>query len=270
MKTTSAAPAPFLLHEGQSPLMISIPHVGTYIPPEIANRLQTHALAVADTDWHLDVLYEFAKALDITVLQATHSRYVVDLNRPPDNANLYPGQNTTGLCPIDDFAEQAIYLPGQEPNESEIAQRVIHYWQPYHEQLQQQLSRLKNQHPQVILWDAHSIASQVPRFFEGQLPDFNFGTADHNSCPTSISDLLIDIMKQNSHISYVLNGRFKGGYITRQYGNANSNVYAIQLEMSQRLYMSEQSPFAYLATPASTIQVVLKQLLARLQLALSQ
>lgn len=269
MEKNSDQPPGFVLHQGQSPLMISIPHVGTYLPPDIKNRLQSHAHQVTDTDWHLDLLYQFAKAMDITVLQATYSRYVIDLNRPPDNANLYPGQNTTGLCPTDDFTGQAIYLPGQEPTPEEIAHRIENYWQPYHSQISLELARLSQLHKRVVLWDAHSIASRVPRFFEGQLPDFNFGTADHNSCPADVSQALLNIMQQSPEWTHVLNGRFKGGYITRHYGNADSNIWAIQLEMSQQLYMSEQAPFEYLATPASQVQVVLKQLLAQLQRVLS-
>ena len=269
MEKNSDQPPGFVLHQGQSPLMISIPHVGTYLPPDIKNRLQSHAHQVTDTDWHLDLLYQFAKAMDITVLQATYSRYVIDLNRPPDNANLYPGQNTTGLCPTDDFTGQAIYLPGQEPTPEEIAHRIENYWQPYHSQISLELARLSQLHKRVVLWDAHSIASRVPRFFEGQLPDFNFGTADHHSCPAEISLALLNTMKQNPEWTYVLNGRFKGGHITRHYGNADSNIWAIQLEMSQRLYMSEQAPFEYLAISASRVQLVLKQLLAQLQSTLS-
>lgn len=254
----------FILHQGQSPLMISIPHVGTYLPSVIKNRLQVHALQLADTDWHLDRLYGFAKSMDITVLQATHSRYVIDLNRPPDNANLYPGQNTTGLCPIDNFSGKSIYKTQQAPDTAEIHQRIQDYWQPYHQQITSQLARLRQLHSRVALWDAHSIASRVPRFFEGQLPDFNFGTADHHSCPAEVSQALVDIMKQHPDFSYVVNGRFKGGYITRHYGKADSSIWSIQLEMSQRLYMSENTGFDYLPESAIQVQEVLKQLLTQL------
>jgi N-formylglutamate deformylase len=253
--------APFVFHAGTAPLLISIPHMGTYVPPGIAKRLTDAALRVPDTDWHLDRLYAFAKGLGASVLQATHSRYVVDLNRPPDNANLYPGQDTTGLCPVDLFDSSPLYLAGQEPGEAEVLERREAVWRPYHIQLQFELARLRHLYPKVVLWDAHSIRSEVPRFFEGLLPDLNLGTANGSSCSPALADDLLALAMANQGTTAVLNGRFKGGYITRRYGNPDEGVHAVQLEMTQRCYMDETWPFAWQADRAALVQPVLREMM---------
>jgi N-formylglutamate deformylase len=253
--------SPFVFHAGTAPLLISIPHMGTYIPPTISKRLTAPAQRLPDTDWHLDRLYEFAKGLGASVLQATHSRYVVDLNRPPDNANLYPGQDTTGLCPVDLFDSSPLYLAGQAPSEAEILERREAIWRPYHHQLQVELARLRHLYPKVVLWDAHSIRSQVPRFFEGQLPDLNLGTANGSSCSAALADELLGLAAGNEGTTAVLNGRFKGGYITRCYGNPDQGIHAVQLEMTQRCYMDETWPFAWQADRAARVQPVLMRMI---------
>lgn len=253
---------PFVFHQGTAPLLISMPHVGTHVPPAIAQRLSAEGREVHDTDWHLPLLYAFAKEMGASILQATHSRYVIDLNRPPDGASLYPGQSVTGLCPLDTFNDTPLYLPGQEPQEAEIAARREAVWRPYHDQLASELARMRGAHGVAVLWDAHSIRSRVPRFFDGKLPDLNLGTADGASCDPALAQRLLTIAKANPGYSAVLNGRFKGGHITRHYGQPANHVHAVQLEMTQCSYMQESMPFAYQAELASRVQPTLRALLA--------
>ncbi|MFM8589443.1 MAG: N-formylglutamate deformylase [Limnohabitans sp.] len=251
----------FHFHPGYRPLLISMPHVGTYVPPRLRARLTDAAQQVPDTDWHLEALYGFAQALGASVLVATHSRYVIDLNRPADNANLYPGQDTTGLCPIDTFDKQALYRsPDDLPGPAEIAARCEALWQPYHQQLQQSLQALRTRFGRVALWDAHSIRSQVPRFFQGRLPDLNLGTADGKSCDPRLADTLLALARA-SGMSAVLNGRFKGGYITRQYGQPEQGIHAVQLEMAQITYMDETPPYRFCTERAAQVQPCLQVLL---------
>ncbi|MBI3231044.1 MAG: N-formylglutamate amidohydrolase, partial [Burkholderiales bacterium] len=172
---------------GSLPLLVSMPHVGTAIPDDIAARLTPAALQKPDTDWHLPLLYDFLQAMGVSTLAAHWSRYVIDLNRPPHDTNLYPGQDTTGLCPLDTFHKAPLYVDGGAPDQAEVEQRLARYWQPYHSQLASELARIKQQHGYAILWDAHSIASIVPRFFAGKLPDLNFGSADGTSCDASLT-----------------------------------------------------------------------------------
>jgi N-formylglutamate deformylase len=192
------------------------------------------------------------------VLVATHSRYVVDLNRPPDNANLYPGQDTTGIVPLDTFHREPIYLPGFPPSQDEAAERIRVYWQPYHERLQQALAAIKAKHGYALLWDAHSIFSVLPRFFRGTLPDLNLGTADGRSCASGIGEALA---KSVEGYRVALNGRFKGGYITRKYGNPANGVHAVQLELSEATYMDESPPYGFRDDLARELRPQLRTLL---------
>lgn len=251
----------FRFRQGTRPLLISMPHVGTHVPPALEARFTPEARQVHDTDWHLERLYDFADALGASVLVATHSRYVVDLNRPPDNRNLYPGQDTTGLCPLDTFDKTPVYATGELPDEAEILARRDAIWQPYHQQLQAELSRLKAAHGTVVLWDAHSIRSVLPRFFEGRLPDLNLGTANGASCDLELAQTLLGIGEAASTYQAVLNGRFKGGHITRQYGRPADGVHAVQLEMTQCAYMQESMPFDYLPEQATRVQPHLRAML---------
>ncbi len=255
----------FRFRQGTQPLLISMPHVGTHVPPALMARFTPEARQVPDTDWHLERLYDFADALGASVLVATHSRYVVDLNRPPDNQNLYPGQDTTGLCPVDTFDKTPLYAASDEPDsmpdDAEVAARRDAIWHPYHRQLQAELQRLRAVHGTVVLWDAHSIRSVVPRFFEGRLPDLNLGTANGTSCDAALADALLAIGQQATGYSAVLNGRFKGGHITRLYGQPALGVHAVQLELTQCSYMQEALPFDYLPARAAGIQPHLQTLL---------
>ena len=224
--------------EADSPLLISIPHSGTELPEALSSTMTDAAHSVQDTDWYVDRLYAFAGQLNISVVQSSISRYVIDLNRGCDDESLYPGQFTTGLCPLTTFTGEAIYQEGSEPDSSDISDRIEKYWQPYHSRLQQELVRIKRQHGYAILLDAHSIASRVPKLFSGRLADLNFGTNDGKSCSESLISAL-DIDSINT-FSAVLNGRFKGGYITRTYGNPEQNIQALQLEISQACYLDEE------------------------------
>ncbi|MGJ7494656.1 N-formylglutamate deformylase [Variovorax sp. RT4R15] len=252
---------PFRFRQGTRPLLISMPHVGTHVPPALAERFTAQARHVPDTDWHLERLYDFADELGASVLVATHSRYVVDLNRPPDDQNLYPGQDTTGLCPVDTFDKTPIYAAGDLPGELEIAARRDAIWHPYHRQLEAELGRLKAAHSTIALWDAHSIRSVLPRFFEGKLPDLNLGSANGASCDPALAATLLGIATSAPGYTGVLNGRFKGGYITRQYGNPVQGIHAVQLEMTQCSYMQEALPFDYLPEVAAGVQPHVRRML---------
>lgn len=252
----------FEFKAGSIPILVSMPHAGADIPDDIAARLAPCALARADTDWHLPELYGFFGAMGVATIAARWSRYVIDLNRPPEDTNLYPGMDTTGLCPLDTFGRERLYVSGQEPSEADVQQRLERYWRPYHLQLRAELERLLALHGKVVLWDAHSIASKVPRFFDGRLPDLNFGTADGTSCAPALADAVVATAREAQRYSIAVNGRFKGGYITRQYGRPADNVHAIQLEMCQCLYMDESDPFAYRPDLASQIQPALRQMVA--------
>lgn len=232
----------YLLRRGQSALMVSVPHAGVGIPADIAARMTPQALERADTDWHLPLVYDFLEAMDATVLVATQSRLVIDLNRPPDNQNLYPGQDTTGLIPVDTFRREPVYATAV-PDAAEIVARRDRFWQPYHQTLKAELARLRSTHPKVVLWDAHSIASELPRFFDGKLTDLNFGTANGAACEPSLIEAILAPVKTQSQFDWVLNGRFTGGYITRSNGAPAQGIHAVQLEMTQAIYMDETAPF---------------------------
>lgn len=250
----------FKFKQGSIPLLVSMPHVGTDIPDDIAARLAPCAAARADTDWHLEQLYGFLEEMGASTIAARWSRYVIDLNRPPEDTNLYPGLSTTGLCPVDTFGSEPLYAAGDAPDEQEVHGRLVRYWQPYHSKLRAELDRLLAEHGRVVLWDAHSIASVVPRFFEGRLPDLNFGTAQGTTCDKALEDAVVGIARAQNAFSVAVNGRFKGGHITRHYGQPDMHVHAIQLEMCQCLYMDETAPFAYRPDHAARVQPLLREL----------
>ncbi|WUR13921.1 N-formylglutamate deformylase [[Empedobacter] haloabium] len=247
--------------EGSIPLLVSMPHVGTDIPDDIAATLAPCAQVKADTDWHLEQLYGFLDEMGASTLAARWSRYVIDLNRPPENTNLYPGQDTTGLCPVDTFGREQLYQPGKAPDDAEVRRRLALYWQPYHERLRAELDRLLALHGRVVLWEAHSIASVVPRFFEGKLPDLNFGTADGASADAGLTARIAALARADGKFTVAVNGRFKGGHITRHYGQPERGIHAVQLEMCQSTYMDEAFPFDYRPDLALQVQPVLRRLL---------
>ena len=227
----------FKFHQGTSPLLVSVPHDGRQIPMEIVQHMSDAGRAIPDTDWHVSELYEFVKDAGASLITANFSRYVVDLNRPSDDAELYENQGTPGLCPEKTFAGDDIYL---DPIEIDKEARVAAYWQPYHEQIAATLQQLREQHGYALLWDAHSIPSVVPSLFDGELPVLNVGTWDGRSCGKQLSDAVMSAAAASAYES-VLNGRFKGGFITRHYGDPDNRVHALQLELGQRAYMHERN-----------------------------
>ena len=251
----------FTFKAGGGPLLVSMPHVGTRVPESIAARMTELAKTVPDTDWHVDRLYDFLDHLDASVLAATQSRYVIDLNRAPDDRPLYPGASNTGLCPATTFDETPIYLDGQEPDAAEIATRRDRVFRPYHERLTNALAAIVERHGYALLWDAHSIRSRVPRFFEGRLPDLNLGSADGISADPGLLARLAAVAEVAEGYSHAVNGRFKGGYITRAYGNPIDSVHAVQLELSQVTYMDEAPPFGFRDDLAAGIRPVLRRFL---------
>lgn len=244
------------LIQGEGPLIVSMPHSGLAFG-DTADSLSEAARLKADTDWHIPELYNFLSDMDVTIIMAKHSRYVIDLNRDPSGISLYPGQNVTELCPRTTFENQPIYKKGREPDEVEIQRRVRTYWQPYHGAIIAEIERAKARYGQALLWDAHSIRSQVPRFFKGTLTDINIGTADGRTCSLARTQAVETAAKEYKHYSVVTNGRFKGGYITRHYGK-DKDVNALQLELSQATYMLEKEPFQYEQEKAQLIQPVLQ------------
>lgn len=252
---------PYQFKQGTIPLLVSMPHVGTDIPDPIAQQMCDRARTLPDTDWHLELLYNFLQELGASTLVAQYSRYVIDLNRPPDDSSLYPGIATTELCPTTLFDGSPIYLPEQAPDKHDIHHRIQTYWQPYHTQLQAELQRLKNTYGVAVLWDAHSIRSQIPRLFAGRLPDLSLGTFSGHSADAKLTADLLITAHQYADYTTVLNGRFKGGYITRQYGHPDDHIHAIQLELVQDTYMQEEWPFPYMEQKAVRIRSVLRHLL---------
>ncbi len=254
----------FRFQPGETPVLLSIPHVGTAVPADIAAGMTEEALAVPDTDWHLDRLYHFAPALGIGFLKATCSRYVVDLNRDPAGGVLYPGASNTEICPLTTFDERPVYKPGSEPDAAEVERRIGAFWRPYHEQLRGELLALKERFGIAVLFEAHSIRSRVPRFFEGRLPDFNLGTADGASAAAPLVGRAMNVLTATERFSSVLNGRFKGGFITRRYGRPEDNIHAIQLEMTQATYMDEAPPYRYREDLAVQVRPSLERLMGTL------
>ena len=262
MSLNLPTPPVFQLQQGRVPLLVSMPHIGTHIPSDLQSGFVHQALQVEDTDWHLDQLYNFLDDIGASVLVPGTSRYVIDLNRPPDDAPMYPGAANTELCPTRFFNGTPLYHEGAEPTATERQRRRATYWQPYHDALITELARLKAAHGYALLWDAHSIRSQIPWLFEGRLPDLSIGTASGTSADAAITDAVMQACARHPHISSVVNGRFKGGFITRHYGQPAQNIHAIQLEMCQSLYMQEVAPFAYDPTKAAQIQPVLRDMVA--------
>ena len=228
----------FRLHCGSTPLLVSVPHVGTEIPDDIAARLLPRALATEDADWHLQRLYAFATALGASLIVPRCARYVVDLNRPPGNTPMYPGVNNTELCPTRFFTGEPMYRDGAAPDDAEVAQRVARYWRPYHDALSAELSRLQAAHGHAVLFDGHSIQAELPWLFEGRLPDLNLGTAGGASCAPSLRQRLAEHLAAHTAHSHVVDGRFKGGYITRHYGRPAQGWHTVQMEMGWHCYMA--------------------------------
>lgn len=242
---------------GPSPLLISMPHVGVELMPEVAAGLAAPAKGLCDTDWHLPILYDFAKDIGASVLIARWSRFNIDLNRPSDDKPLY-ATATTGLYPDILFDGTPMFVAGKEPSKEARARYLNEIWHPYHERLASELTAKKKQHGFATLFDAHSIKGNVPRLFDGDLPDFNIGTNSGASCAPSLAEKLAAACDAPGY-RHIVNGRFKGGHITREFGQPANGVHAVQLELAQRTYMREEPPFDYLPDVAANVRPILKR-----------
>ena len=239
-----SAPPLFHLTQGSTCLIVNVPHAGTYLPPDIAHHLTPIGCGTIDTDWHVDRLVEFATSLGATLMAATHSRTVADLNRAPGGALLYPGQAETSLCPTESFDGDPLYA-GAPPAPDEIENRTALYWRPYHAALEAELARVKALHGRVHLLDMHSIRARIPRLFEGRLPDLNIGTNSGQSADPALIARVVEAARGHPNFSHVLDGRFKGGAITRGYGRPADGVHVIQIEIAQEAYMDEADPWNF-------------------------
>lgn len=266
---TSAAAAWLTITRGSAPLIVSLPHTGTELPPGIAADVVSPWLARKDADWWIDRLYAFAVELDATVVHTAISRTVIDVNRDPSGVSLYPGQATTELVPTTTFDGEPLWREGRVPDAGEIARRRTTYFEPYHQALRDEIERLSQDYGTIVLYDCHSIRSVIPRLFEGELPIFNIGTNNGISCgPRLQSD--IEAVCRDGPFSTVSNGRFKGGYITRTYGRPEDGVHAVQMELACRGYMREVAgpvtesawPGAYDGAYAAPVQAELRRVLA--------
>jgi len=227
-----------VIRRGEAPLVLSLPHVGTAIPEEIEARLVSPWLARKDADWWVDQLYAFAGELDATIVRAHWSRTVIDLNRDPTGVSLYPGQATTGLCPVETFDGEPLYRQDEEPGAEEIEARIGLYYRPYHTALSEEISRLRNANSRVVVYDCHSIRSAIPRLFAGKLPVFNLGTNSGASADPELVERVSGVIAGSGR-SHVVDGRFKGGYITRHYGQPEKGIHALQMELACRGYIRE-------------------------------
>jgi N-formylglutamate deformylase len=232
-----SAPSWLSVRQGSAPLVVSLPHTGIDLA-KLEPRLTSRWLGQRDCDWWIDRLYDFAAGLDATIVHTAISRTVIDVNRDPSGASLYPGQATTGLCPTETFDGDRLYRDGEEPGATEIDQRRKEYFEPYHAALRTEIDRLRGLHPHVVLYDCHSIRSVIPRLFDGMLPVFNLGTNSGTSADPALQAEVTRIIAESGE-SFVVNGRFKGGWITRHYGDPGSGVHALQMELSCRSYMRE-------------------------------
>ncbi len=248
---------------GTSPLVLGLPHTGTNIPTDCLARMNETGRAMADTDWHIHNLYD-GLLEGVTTVRTPIHRYVIDVNRDPSGASLYPGQNTTGLCPLTDFDGQSIYLEGQEPDALEIERRRVAFHAPYHAALEAELDRIKAIHGFAILYDCHSIRSQIAYLFDGTLPDFNIGTNLGTTCAPALEEAVTSICFKAAEYTLINNGRFKGGWTTRHYGKPSEGIHAIQVELAQSTYMIESAPWAYVDERAENLRVTLKSILETL------
>ena len=249
---------------GDSPIILAMPHSGLFVPDDIYARLNARGRALADTDWHVDRLYA-GLLPNATMIRANFHRYVIDPNRDPEGGSLYPGQNTTGLCPLTNFDGLPLYKKNQAPDNDEIAARLAGFHAPYHAAIGAQIARVKARHGIALLYDCHSIRSAVPYLFDGVLPDFNIGTNSGKSCAPELTAAVETVCKSAANYSHVTNGRFKGGWTTRHYGRPETSVHAVQMELSQDSYMQSGEPWVYDEPRASQVQIPLKTILNALE-----
>jgi len=256
---------PVDVFRGDGPVVLGVPHAGTFVPDDIKARFNDTGLKLADTDWHVDRLYSDLLP-GATMVKANFHRYVIDANRDPEGVSLYPGQNTTTLCPTTDFDGRPIYQSGMEPETGEIEARRLAWHAPYHAALQAEMERVRAKHGVAILYDCHSIRSVVPFLFEGTLPDFNTGTNNGTTCASAIEAAVVDCTQAAEGYTSILNGRFKGGWTTRHYGRPAEGFHAIQMELAQKTHLAtEDTPFAYDEAKADRLRAHLKDILSALE-----
>jgi N-formylglutamate deformylase len=260
MTTATPQLEAFTLYPGTGPLLVSMPHVGTLLPPALRERYVARAQRLEDTDWHLEALYDFVRTSGAGLIVPRYSRYVIDLNRPSENTPMYPGANNTELCPTRFFTGEPLYRDGMAPDAAEIAERVASYWQPYHGALEAELTRLRARHGHAVLFDVHSIHSELPWLFEGRLPDLNLGTVDGASMAPALRAQLAQLLAAQDRFSQVVDGRFKGGHITRHYGRPREGWHAVQLEMCWCCYMEERAPYVLDAARANRVRPLLQDM----------
>lgn len=257
------------LSRGATPLIVSVPHTGTEIPAEIERDLVSPWLARKDADWWIDRLYDFAAELGASLVRTAISRTVIDVNRDPSGISLYPGQTTTELCPTTTFDGEPLYRDGHAPDAAEIARRRGAYFDPYHAALAAEIARVRAAHGVAVLYEAHSIRSLIPRLFDGPLPHFNIGTNSGASCHPALA-AGIEAACDASGLSRVTNGRFKGGYTTRHYGQPEAGVHAVQMELACRGYMDDPAepptpdtwPAPYRPAQAAPMRAALTEVLS--------
>ena len=249
---------------GQGAIVLGLPHTGLDVPPEVWAGLNDRGRELADTDWHIDRLYNGLRA-DVTIVRQTVHRYVIDVNRGADDASLYPGQATTGLCPVTDFDGAPIHLPGHAPDSAEVAARIAAHHTPYHAALSTELARIRAMHGVAIVYDCHSIRSRISHLFEGTLPDFNIGTNLSTSCAPLVEETVEKICRAAPGYATVVNGRFRGGWTTRHHGRPAQGIHAVQMELAQSTYMEEAPPWRWDEGRAARLRATLALVLDALQ-----
>ncbi|MEM9105710.1 MAG: N-formylglutamate deformylase [Pseudomonadota bacterium] len=232
---------PVEIVHGDSPVILGLPHTGLHVPDAILARLNETGRALADTDWNIHHLYGDLLP-GATTVRATFHRYVIDANRDPTGKSLYPGQNTTTLCPVVDFENRPLYREGMEPDAAEIENRHKAFHAPYHVALAAEIERIREKHGIAVLYDCHSIRSILPFLFEGRLPDFNIGDNDGKTCAPEVTEIVADLCRRADGYTTIVNGRFKGGWTTRHYGRPQEDVHAIQMELSQISHLTAEAP----------------------------
>ena len=253
---------PVEVNRGDSPIVLGFPHTGTHVPPEIFERLNARGQTLSDTDWHIHTLYD-GLLPDVTTVRATFHRYVVDANRDPSGASLYPGQNTTGLVPVTDFDGAPIWIDAPDATEIEARRQSFHA--AYHAALEAEMQRVRERHGIAILYDCHSIRSVIPHLFQGTLPDFNIGTNHGVTCDAKVEDAVVGVCAAANGYSSVLNGRFTGGWTTRHYGRPSEGWHAIQMELAQSTHLdNENEGWGYDAAKAARLRPSLKTILETL------
>ncbi len=240
------------------PILVSVPHAGILFPKEVLEKMDPEKAAFPeDTDWFVDQLYGFCSEMGITMIVANYSRCVVDLNRDPNNIPLYKdGRVITDVVSVTDFNGAPIYKDEYKPNETEIQNRLDHYFFPYHHKIEEILADLKKEFGVALLFDAHSIKKNVPGIQKDDFPQVILGDNDETSAHPELIQTAVESLSGKS-FNFSHNFPFKGGFITRSFGKPEQNIHALQLEMTKTNYMND-SETEYDLERAEKIQQILK------------